>query len=172
MKIPELRDNSDWDNFWFGMCVYVSQKSKDRSTRLGAVLVTEDNDFISMGWNGFPRGIDDEEEDFHKRPDKYMVTEHAERNAIYNAGRQGVSLKGATMYLPFYPTPCTDCTRAVIQAGIVEIVGTHVTFTGKGDHWDDNLAFAERLLEMAGIRQTILRVPPELDIRNFYGEAS
>jgi len=167
VKIPNLENNPNWDHFFLGMCLYVSQKSKDRSTKVGAVIVSDELDILSIGWNGFPRGVDDTEEDFHERPAKYLVTEHAERNAIYNAGRQGVSLKGAILYIPFAPTPCTDCVRAVIQSGIKEIVGTQFKFMGKGEQWDDNLAFADRILINAGIRQTVVMVPPELDIRNF-----
>lgn len=170
-NVPDLSNSGhDWDHFFLGMCLYVSQKSKDRSTKLGAVVIDDDRDILSVGWNGFPRGVDDTNEEFHQRPEKYLVTEHAERNAILNAGRVGRSLRGATMYLPFRPTPCSDCTRAVIQAGIKEIVGTDFKFTGKGKHWDENLAFADRMLNEAGITQRIVAVPSELDIRNFYGE--
>lgn len=172
--VPDLSGgNPSWDHFFLGMCVYVSQKSKDKSTKLGAVIVNEDNDILSIGWNGFPRGVPDKIWEFHQRPEKYMVTEHAERNAIYNAGRKGVSLKGATMYLPFHPTPCIDCSRGVIQAGIKEIVGTAFKFTGKGKHWDDNLSFANDMLVHAGIvRRVVEEVPAEIDIRNFYGDQS
>lgn len=179
-KVPiyERRPSDDWHRFFIGMCIYVSQKSKDRSTKLGAVIVDDDHDILSVGWNGFPRGVDDNNEEFHKRPTKYAVTQHAERNAIYNAGRKGVSLKGGTLYLPFYPTPCTGCTTAILQTGIKRIVGTPFKFTGKGKQWDEDLAFSQALLEttlkrgsdLRAITQYVVDVPLELDIRNFYGE--
>ena len=176
MKVPHVplsdEDESirNWDKFFIGMCVYISQKSKDRSTKLGAVIVNDDNDILSVGWNGFCRGIDDEIEVWHSRPEKYYVTEHAERNAVFNAARIGVSLKGATLYLPFEPTPCTDCTRAVIQAGIKTIVGTNFKFTGKGRQWEENLDFANKMLSEADIdRVTIDVTGTDLDIRKFYG---
>jgi dCMP deaminase len=169
-NIPDLGSSQiTWDNFFIGMCLYVSQKSKDKSTKLGAVIVNDDYDILAIGWNGFPRGIDDTNEEFHQRPEKYYITEHAERNAIINAGRVGRPLKGGTLYIPFQPTPCADCTRAAIQAGITKIVGTDFKFTGKGKHWDENLEFANRMLNEAGIIQRIVSVPPELDIRKFYG---
>jgi dCMP deaminase len=176
MQVPKLEENPNWNEFFIGMCLYASQKSKDRSTKLGAVVVTDDHDILSVGWNGFPRGVDDENEAFHKRPTKYAITQHAERNAITNAGRQGVSLKGSTLYLPFYPTPCTDCTTAILQAGIRRIVGTPFKFTGKGKQWDEDLEFAQMLIDttfvnhVQAVSQTIVDVPPELDIRNFYKE--
>ena len=166
----------DWHRFFIGMCVYISQKSKDRSTKLGAVCVNDDYDVLSIGWNGFPRGVDDNNEEFHERPMKYAVTQHAEANAIHNAGRKGVSLKGSTLYLPFYPTPCTACTTAILQTGIRRIVGTSVKFTGKGKQWDEDLAFSQRLIDttfknnIKVISQTVVEVDDSLDIRNFYGD--
>jgi dCMP deaminase len=99
---------------------HIATWSKDQSRGVGCVIVGPDHEVISMGYNGFPRGIDDTVDERHQRPAKYSWTEHAERNAIYNAARQGVSTKGAVMYLPWYP--CMDCARAIIQCGIAELV--------------------------------------------------
>lgn len=155
-----------WPMLYFGLCIEVAKKSKDRSTRLGAFIVGENNEPISFGFNGFPRGVNDREERYHERPMKYMVTEHAERNAIYNAARHGAKLEGSTMYIPFYPTPCADCARGVIQVGIKRIVGTNIKFTGKGKQWDESLAVADEMLRQAGIIQEVIEVPSYLDIRN------
>jgi dCMP deaminase len=95
--------------------------SKDRSTKVGCVIVGVDNEVLSVGYNGFPRGADDDTEARHERPEKYLWSEHSERNAIYNAARIGVSLKGATAYV----TPlecCIDCARGLVQVGIKRIV--------------------------------------------------
>jgi len=94
--------------------------SKDRSRKVSAVIVDKRNVLVSMGWNGFPRDIDDDIDERHERPAKYLWTEHAERNAIYNAAANGIRLTGCTMYLPWYP--CADCTRAILQSGIAEVV--------------------------------------------------
>lgn len=161
-----------WDEFYIGMCLHVSKKSQDRSTKLGAVIVGNNNEVLSIGFNGFPRGIDDEEERYHERPMKYLITEHAERNAIFNCARQGIATEGATMYLPFDPTPCTRCTRAVIQSGIKRIIGTDVIFTGKGKQWDEDLALAREMLEQAKIERVFVDVAgTDLDIRKFNEEA-
>lgn len=159
----------NWDEYFIGMCLHVSKKSKDRSTKLGAVIVGDHNEVLSTGYNGFPRGINDEEESYHERPTKYLVTEHAERNAIFNAARHGIRLDGTRMYLPFNPIPCCRCTRAVIQSGIKEIIGTQIYFTGKGKFWDDELKLAEQLLDQAGIERRIIEVGDELNIRVLYG---
>lgn len=157
----------NWDEYYIGMCIHASKKSKDRSTRLGAVIVGNNNEVLSIGYNGFPRGVNDEEERYHERPTKYLITEHAERNAIFNAARNGVRLEGSTMYLPFEPTPCCRCTRAVIQSGIKHIIGTDFKFTGKGKQWEEDLVLANEMLEQAGIKQTAISVAAEFDIRNF-----
>lgn len=112
---------AEWDAYFMGMAEYVCTKSKDRSTQVGAVIVgTDGNAVLSTGWNGFPRGVDDEPDDRHLRPAKYQWTEHAERNAIYNAAREGVRLKGSTIYVTHMPY--CDCARALVQSGISTLV--------------------------------------------------
>jgi len=110
----------EWDARFLELATNVSSWSKDRSTGTGAIIVDGFRDIVSIGYNGFPRGCDDEVEERHERPAKYMYTEHAERNAIYNCARKGVSTDGCTMYLMWYP--CADCARAIIQSGISRLV--------------------------------------------------
>jgi len=51
---------------------------------------------------------------------KYQYIEHCERNAFYNAGREGKSCIGAKIYVNWLP--CADCARAIIQEGISEVI--------------------------------------------------
>lgn len=95
-------------------------KSKDRSTRVGCVLVGPDNEIRSTGYNGFPRGVNDDRDERHERPAKYLWTSHAEENAVAQAARVGIPLKGCKAYITHYP--CARCSRALIQAGISTIV--------------------------------------------------
>jgi dCMP deaminase len=111
---------SVWDDRFMELARHVGGWSKDRSTKVGCIIVGQDRLIRAIGFNGFPRGIDDDIEDRHARPNKYDWTEHAERNAIYNAARIGISLNGCTMYLPWFP--CVDCARAIVQAGLTELV--------------------------------------------------
>lgn len=116
---------SNWDKRFLKMANDISDYSKDRSTRVGAVIVGPDNEVRSIGYNGFPRGVNDEVEHRHERPAKYLFAEHGERNAIYNAARVGIPTKGCTLYVTSNPSkfpPCADCARAIIQAGIVRVV--------------------------------------------------
>lgn len=110
----------DWDDHWLEHAGFKAQKSKDRSRKVGCVVVNDDNDEIVSGWNGFPRGVDDDVEHRHQRPAKYFYTEHAERNAFYNAARLGRSTKGARIYQVLYP--CSGCARGIIQCGIKEVI--------------------------------------------------
>lgn len=102
------------------MAYFVALKSKDKSTKVGAVIVDPDHTILSTGYNSFPRGINDFVESRQQRPEKYHWFEHAERNAIYNAARKGIKLEGSILYTT--GLPCTDCARGVVQAGIAEVV--------------------------------------------------
>lgn len=109
-----------WDRRFLELCNLVSTWTKDHSQGVGAVLVGPGREILAAGFNGIPRGLDDTVEGRHERPAKYLWAEHAERNAIFNAARVGISTMGATAYLT--GLPCMDCGRALIQAGIARIV--------------------------------------------------
>ena len=132
-----------WTDYFRSIAETVSRKSKDERTQIGAVIVGKDKEIVSTGYNSFPRGINDFKKERQERPEKYFWFEHAERNAIYNAARIGVSTKGCTMYLTC-GVPCADCARGIINAGIVRIF---VARGGgaKSQKWKDS---AERSLEM------------------------
>jgi dCMP deaminase len=138
---------TDWDSYFMALARHVSTRSKDRSTRVGCVVVGPDNEIRSTGYNGFPRGIDDTVEARHQRPEKYLWTEHAERNAIYNAARMGAALKGCRVYLPWFP--CMDCARAIVQAGIVEMVATKPNLEDR--KWGEDFKRVGTLMQEAGV---------------------
>src|SRR5690242_5941477 len=118
-----IRQNYEkWDRRWLDLADHVSQWSKDRSTKVGCVIVGEANQVLSLGYNGFPRGVNDTAPERHQRPTKYQWTEHAERNAIYNAARTGTNITGAVLYVPWFP--CIDCARGIVQSGIDAVVTT------------------------------------------------
>ena len=138
----------DWASYFINIADTVREKSKDTSSKIGAVIVGPEKQIISTGFNGFPRGIDETDLTRWERPIKYQFVEHAERNAIYNAARHGVPLRGCTMYVFGLP-PCVDCAKAVIQSGIIRFV----IFTMKeiSEPWVDDLHFANNLLIEAGV---------------------
>jgi dCMP deaminase len=108
-----------WD-VWFMKQVYLAaEKSKDPSTKIGAVLV-RDKHVISTGFNGFPIGVLDKKERYADREVKYDLVVHAEDNSVLSAARFGFPTLGATLYTQW--TPCCECSKSVIQAGIKNIV--------------------------------------------------
>ncbi len=110
----------DWDRYFLEICRVVASRSKDPNTQLGCVIVGPAREIRSTGYNSLPRRVKDDIPDRLQRPNKYLWIEHAERNAIYNAARAGTPLEHCTIYSEL--TPCMDCARAIVQAGIVQVV--------------------------------------------------
>lgn len=110
-----------WDAYFLAIAALVAERSKDPSTKVGAVIVGPDHEIRSTGYNGFPRGIDDSPARLADRPTRYSFTVHAEPNAIFNAVRVGTSTRNCTLYVAGLP-PCHECVKAIIQAGIVRVV--------------------------------------------------
>lgn len=115
--------------------------SKDRSTKVGAVALDDDYNVLSVGYNGFPRGVDDDIEERHDRPLKYSIVVHAEGNLIAQAARKGVSLSGATVIVTSL-FPCSNCAGLMAQAGIKRIITT----TSDNERWVENAKISEMIL--------------------------
>jgi dCMP deaminase len=113
---------SSWDRKFMALAQHIATWSKDRGRKVGAVIVGPDNEIRSTGFNGIPRGVDDTPEHRHDRAskEKYIWCGCAERNAIYNAARIGVALKGCRIYNTLFP--CPSCTIAIIQCGLDTMV--------------------------------------------------
>jgi dCMP deaminase len=139
-----------WPEYFRQIAEVVKTKSKDINTQIGAVIVGKDNEIVSTGYNSFPRGINDEVIERQERPEKYYWMEHAERNAIINAARIGVSTKGTTMYLTC-GMPCCDCTRAIINAGISKVYMYSNGTGAQGKIWDDHALRSRVMFEEAGV---------------------
>lgn len=111
----------DFNSLWFNTAILYAKKSKDPRTKVGAVIVDmERRQAVSGGYNGPPRGWEDDTDDWHTdREFKALVCEHAERNAIYNAARLGVKTEGCDIFVTL--APCNECARALWQAGIKNV---------------------------------------------------
>jgi len=146
-----------WIEYFFEFVKVSASKSKDPSIKVGAVICTEDNEIIATGFNGMPRFINENIVSRWKRPIKYFWLEHAERNAIYNAAKKGISLNGTKIFVQFLP--CAECSRGIIQSGIKEIYidkRSHGSFEKSKDverdkMWKENFEIAKEMLEEAGI---------------------
>ncbi len=112
-------DNTmSWDELFLRHVYLIGSKSRDKSTKIGAVIV-KNNRIISSGYNGLPQGVNYWPSARNERPEKYNYYEHAERNAIYSCAKEGISTKDA--YLFTNGIACSDCARAIIQSGVKEI---------------------------------------------------
>ena len=141
----------NWTEYFLGLAEQVKLKSKDQSTQIGAVIVGEDNEVLSTGYNSFPRGMDDSLQERQEIPEKYFWFEHAERNAIYNAARIGVSLKNSTIYITS-GLPCMDCARGIVNSGIKIIWCKTVCTTKNKEKWEESQSKSLQLLNECGVQ--------------------
>jgi dCMP deaminase len=150
--------NSDrWDRHFIDMALLCAGKSKDPRTQVGAMIVGPDLEVRSTGFNGFPRGVADTFQRLHDKETKLRLIVHAEVNAILNAARVGIPLKGCKLYLActddtgtvWGGPPCTRCSLDVIQAGIKHVVS--LPFKAGPSTWAEDVAKAGELLHEAGV---------------------
>ncbi len=140
----------NWTDYFLNIAENVKIKSKDQSTQIGAVIVGEDNEVLSTGYNSFPRGLDDTKQERQERPEKYFWFEHAERNAIYNAARVGTPLKNASIYITS-GVPCMDCARGIVNAGIKKVYCKTVCTTTNKEKWEESQKRSIELLNECGV---------------------
>ena len=108
---------TDWHKRFLDLCEHVATWSKDPSTKLGSVIVDNKKRIVSVGYNGFPRGVNDRYDRYDDRPTKYLFVAHAERNALDNAP---MMVDNCTMYVTLLP--CNECAKSIIQKGITTVV--------------------------------------------------
>lgn len=119
-------NKTNWDKRFMDLALHVAQWSKYPGRKVGAVIVDDRRTVVSIGYNGLVRGSNDEDTSKYEKTVKYFWSEHAERNAIYNAARQLIGT--TTIYSTLFP--CADCARAIIQCGIRKIISPE-------PNWDD-----------------------------------
>lgn len=137
-----------WDDRFLALADHIAGWSKDPSTKVGAVIVRPNRTIASVGYNGFPRGVNDDPERLNDRPVKYAMTVHAEANAILSADGR---LDGCTLYVtPLHP--CANCAALIIQSGITRVVARMPTDPA---HWADSFSKAKIMFDEAGIEVII-----------------
>ena len=143
-----------WTLRYLKMAKEIAQWSKDPSTKVGAVVVGEDGQILSQGYNGFPRGVHDLEERLHTREAKYRYTIHAEMNCVYNASLSGVSLKNSSIYVYGLPI-CHECAKGVIQSGIKRVFCVYDQELR--EKWAESWVYSLTMFDEAGVEsQTFL----------------
>ncbi len=140
-------DYLSWDEYFMGIALLSSMRSKDPSTQVGACIVNPDKRILSMGYNGMPRCCDDDEfpwaRDNSPLDSKYLYVCHAELNAILNCAIGGV--RGCTVYVTLFP--CNECAKAIIQSGIAEIVYMSDKYADS-----DSTIASKKMLDAAGVK--------------------
>lgn len=140
------RDYITWDEYFMGIALLSAQRSKDPGTQVGACIVGEDNKILSVGYNGMPKGCNDDNMPWERegRPleTKYLFVCHAELNAILN--HDGPTLKGARLYGTLFP--CNECAKAIIQSGIREVIYLSDKYADT-----DEVFASKRMFDMAGV---------------------
>jgi len=146
--IPYVICDMSFDEWFMRMVYLIALKSKDPSTKIGAVLV-KDKRIISTGYNGFPIGVNDLPERYLNKETKYKMVVHGEDNAVLSAARFGISTKDAVLYTQ--GVPCNECCKSVIQGGIKEIIIHSVWSEKTGAKWLESQITSEIMLKECGI---------------------
>ena len=147
--------STKWNKRYFEIAKDVASWSKDPSRKIGAVAVSQTNRILCTGYNGFPRGFDDSEERYNVREIKYKYIVHAEKNLIYNACWEGVSLNDSKVYVWGLPV-CSECAKGLIQVGISELFLSSQFFDVP--KWNESFEFTKELFEEAKIPIRILDI--------------
>ena len=142
---------------YFQLANYFAETfSKDTSTKVGAILLAPNTmQILSTGYNGMPRGFDETRMERWTRPQKYMYVEHAERNAIYNACRNGTPLEGSIAFVTMFP--CADCMRGLIQSGVKTIVTQEPKL--ECDRWGSHFNASLEMADECGIELIFISKP-------------
>ena len=141
-----MESNKKWDQRFLGMAEHIAQWSRDPSTKVGAVVVRPNRTIVSLGFNGFPRGVDDAEERYNDRELKYKLVVHAEANALAAANED---LAGCTIYTFPFP-PCSSCAGMIIQSGIQTVIAPEPT-PEQIERWGESLRLSCEMFAEAGL---------------------
>lgn len=136
MGTPNIEKQLKLDERYLRMAVIWAENSYCMRRQVGALLV-KDKMIISDGYNGTPSGFENVCEDENNKTKPYVL--HAEANAITKVAKSNNSSDGATLYVT--SSPCIECSKLIIQAGIKRVVFSEPY------HINDGV----ELLEMAGV---------------------
>lgn len=143
----ESKPMEKWDERFCEMAQFVSEWSKDPNAKVGAVVFSKRGGDISIGYNGFPMGVEDSAERLDDPEIKLELIVHAEQNALLAAGSRA---QGSTIYVWGKPV-CARCAGAIIQAGVKRVVALSPESVGKESKWYKTGKFSEQMFAEAGV---------------------
>jgi len=135
-----------WNKRFINLAYHISDWSKDPTTKVGAVIVDTKRRIISMGYNGFPRGVDDSPERYEDRLAKLLFVCHAERNALDNAA---TSVENCFMYSTLIP--CNECAKSIVQRGISKVYTPELVGDTSVLRKKFNLDYSEKIFSESGV---------------------
>ena len=156
--MPGKRANViSWDEFFMRVAVAASMRSKDPNTQVGACIASSDNRILSVGYNGTPYGLGDDEfpwgDSDDPLHDKHSYVIHAEANAILNYRGTLRDMSGARVYVTLFP--CQECAKTLVQAGIGEVIYLDDKYAGT----EGNL-ISKAVLDRCGVSYRQIELPP------------
>ena len=142
-------DYISWDEYFMGIALISAERSKDPNSQVGACIVDQDNKIVSLGYNGAPIGYDDDKDMTWEREGGFLDTKyayvcHSELNAILNSK---IPVRGCKVYVTLFP--CNECAKAIIQAGIKEVI----YLSDKYDKTEGNIV-SKKLFDTCGVKYT------------------
>lgn len=144
--MPKRENYISWDEYFMAVALLSGMRSKDPNTQVGACIVNQDNKILSVGYNGFPAGISDDNLSWEREGSfidtKYPYVCHAELNAILN--NPGIQLKNAKIYVDLFP--CNECCKAIIQSGIKEVIYLRDKYKDS-----ENIKASKKMMDLAKI---------------------
>lgn len=154
--MPDKRRNViSWDEFFMKVALAASERSKDPNTQVGACIADTNHRILSVGYNGTPSALNDDDFPWADNPDplndKHSYVVHAEANAILNYRGSLKDMQGATVYVTLFP--CHECAKTLVQAGIGEVVYLDDKYAGT----TDNL-IARRTFDTCGVTYRQMRL--------------
>ena len=160
----ERKPMEKWDTRFCNLAKYISEWSKDPNAKVGTVILSRAGGDISVGYNGFPMGVEDSAERLQDQDQKLELIVHAEQNALIAAGSRAY---GSSIYVWGKPV-CAKCAGSIIQAGIKRVVALAPNPDGDSK-WDKSGQLAEQMFKEAGIKvdfyniESNLNEPPAID---------
>lgn len=150
--VKELMMHS-WDLRFMEMAELVASWSKDPRTKVGCVLADSKHRVLGVGYNGFPRGVDDRSDRYANREVKLAMVKHAEENAVFNAAKHDLS--DAVAYVTL--APCSSCAGTLIQAGVRRVVFPEPDLEHMARHYGNYELMLQMLKEARVLKSVITK---------------